>query len=121
MLNYGHLYHYLVEEIVNVSLCDDTVDEDGDVGSVDGTTAKPSRKGNGLFLSGFVTYVQVCNDNSYYYIRSHIHHHSMKNVIALNSNGTINKISDFIKKATCTCKVKSLERCCHIAALLIVM
>ena len=118
MFNYGHIYHYLVEEVVNVTLCGDAVDEDGDVESADDTTAKPLRKGKGLFQSGFVTDVQDCHDNSYYYIKSHVHH-SMKNDIPLNASATISKINGFIKKATCTCRAKSLERCCHIAALLI--
>ena len=97
MFNYGHIYHYLVEEVVNVTLCGDTVDEDGDVESTDDTTAKPLRKGKGLFQSGFVTDVQDCHDNSYYYTRSHVHH-SMKNDIPLNASATISKISGFIKR-----------------------
>ena len=30
----------------------------------------------------------------------------------------MSRLTGFIKKATCTCKVKSLERCAHIAAIL---
>ena len=123
MFNYGHVYFYLVESVVNMNLPSDArMDDDEDfVDSMntDTVTAKPLKKGRGLLNSGFVENVQDNITNSGdYVLRGHVHH-SMKNLLPLSVTVIISGASGNIKKAVCTCKASSFDRCAHISALLL--
>ena len=68
----GHVYHYLVESIINVG------DYDEEMDCEDTVTERPLKKGRMLLKSNFVENVDDNNDNQQYFIRAHVHH-SMKN------------------------------------------
>ena len=53
-----------------------------------------------------------------YVLRGHVHH-SMKNLLPLSVTVIISGASGNIKKAVCTCKASSFDRCAHISALLL--
>ena len=86
--NYGNVYHYLVELINKVCCLDDYDDgeyddEDKSIGEV---TSKPLKKGTWLLKSGFMHDPQdnVYENNKYYILRGQVHH-SMKNLLPLNT------------------------------------
>ena len=83
-------------------------------------TAKPLKKGRNLLNSGFVENVQDYTTNSGdYVLRGHVHH-SMKNLLPLLSVTVVTSgCSGNIKKALCTCKASSFDRCAPISALLL--
>ena len=110
MFNYGHVYFYLVESVVNMNLPSDARTNGEDF--VD-CMAKPLKKGRNLLTSGFVDNVQDNTTNSSdYVLRGHVHH-SMKNLLALSVTVVISGCSGNIKKALCTCKASSIDRCAH--------
>ena len=116
MFNYGHVYFYLVESVVNMNLPSDARTDGEDF--VD-CTAKPLKKGRTLLNNGFVENVQDNTTNSGdYVLRGHVHH-SMKNLLPLSVTMVISGCSGNIKKALCTCKASSFDRCAHLSALLV--
>ena len=117
MFNYVQVYFYLVESVVNMNLPSDARTDGEDF--VD-CTAKPLKKGRNLLNSGFVENVQDNTTNSGdYVLRGHVHH-SMKNLLPLSvGRVVISGCSGSIKKALCTCKASSFDRCAHISALLL--
>ena len=114
MFHYGHVYAYLIESLVTVKL------NEGEQGNADDGTGKPLRKGRSLLSSNFVENVTDNADEHHYYASAHVHH-SMKNEKPLHVIITISKASGGIMKGKCTCRVHSLERCCHIAAVLLML
>ena len=119
MFNYGYVYHHLVESVVNL-LPDDNNEDDEAVDVGDTVTAKPLKKGRGLLKSGFV---ENCHDNDNddsYFLRCHVHH-SMKSDLPLQVFVRIGKVSGFIQQVSCTCKARELNRCCHVAAVLLML
>jgi hypothetical protein len=110
LFNAGHLYHYLVEQPSKMVLTDDEPMDDDE-------TARPLRKGKNIFTSGFVHDVGNAEDDHHYFLRGFVHH-SMKSEPPVLSTVSLSKLSGYISQASCTCKVKTYERCAHIAALL---
>ena len=108
------LTDYLIESLVTVKL------NEGEQGNADDGTEKPLRKGRSLLSSNFVENVTDNADEHHYYASAHVHH-SMKNEKPLHVIITISKASGGIMKAKCTCRVHTLERCCHIAAVLLML
>ena len=122
--NYGNIYHYLVESINKVCCHDDYDDEEyGDEDdSIGELTLKPLKKGTWLLKSRFVHDPQdnVDENNQYYILRRHVHH-SMKNLLPLNTEVCVSIMSGFIKSARCDCKAGLVGRCSHgmVAAVLL--
>ncbi|KAJ7369718.1 hypothetical protein OS493_037000 [Desmophyllum pertusum] len=48
-------------------------------------------------------------------------HHSMKSDLPLQVFVRIGKVSGFIQQVSCTCKARELNRCCHVAAVLLML
>ena len=118
MFNYGYVYHHLVESVVYLLPEENNEDEPVDVG--DTVTAKPLRKGRGLLKSGFVENCQDNDNDDSYFLRSRVHH-SMKPDLPLQVFVRIGKVSGFIQHASCTCKARALNHCCHVAAVLLML
>ena len=120
--NYGHVYFYLVESSTKSLNIEDSSDSDDDniYDNCDTVTAKPLKKGRSLLTSGFVENIQdnFCAEKHEHYIRAHVHH-SMKNELPLNVNVVLSGISGHVKSGLCDCRSSSLERCSHVAALLL--
>ena len=75
VFNEGHIYRYLIEEVEEMKL-------PGDDDNVSGTaTVKSKKKGDVLFLSGFVENVEDGVEECFYHARGHVHH-SMKSAVA---------------------------------------
>ena len=72
--------------------------------------------------SGFVHDPQdnVDENNQYYILRGHVHH-SMKNLLTLNTEVCVSIMSGFIKSARCDCKAGLVGRCSHVAAVLLML
>ena len=62
----------------------------------------------------------VDENNQYYILRGHVHH-SMKNLLPLNTEVCVSIMSGFIKSARCDCKAGLVGRCSHgmVAAVLL--
>ncbi|XP_048579021.1 uncharacterized protein LOC125560736 [Nematostella vectensis] len=115
MLNYGHIYHYLVESVAQLCANDE---EEREMNIEDSVTEKPLRKGRSLVTSGFVENVQDTTNESTYFVRAHVHH-SMKADLPLKTSVSLSKLSGFVKYCSCSCKANELGRCCHVSALLL--
>ena len=123
MFNYGNLYHYLIESIAEFGITydydsDKEIDSDDDSGYT--TTEKSLRKGRKLMETEFVVDLQDNSNDIYYFLRAHVHH-SMKNEYPLNASVVLSKASLFIVKASCDCRSRALNRCPHIAAVLLTL
>ena len=123
MFNYGNSYHYLIESIAEFGITydydsDKEIDSDDDSGYT--TTEKPLRKGRKLIESEFVVDLQDNSNDIYYFLRAHVHH-SMKNEYPLNASVVLSKASGFVVKASCDCRSRALNRCTHIAAVLLTL
>ena len=121
MFNYGSSYHYLIESIAEFGItCDHESDSENesDVDSGYTTTEKPLRKGRKLITSEFVVDFQDNSNELHYFLRAHVHH-SMKNEYPLNVCVILSKASGFVIKASCDCKSKAMNRCAHVAAVLL--
>lgn len=121
--NYGHVYFYLVESSSkSFNILQDSSDSDDDniYDNSDTVTAKPLKKGRSLLSSGFIENIQdnYSPEKHEHYIRAHVHH-SMKNELPLNVNVVLSDISGHVKYGTCDCRSSTLERCAHVAALLL--
>ncbi|XP_066935617.1 uncharacterized protein [Clytia hemisphaerica] len=122
--NYGHVYFYLVESVAsavqNMEDDDTLYDDENLYDTCDTVTAKPLRKGRNLLRSGDVHDIHDNADETKheYYIRAHVHH-SMKGFPPLNVSVTLSNVSGNIKSASCDCKASALDRCVHVAALLL--
>ena len=122
--NYGHVYFYLVESVASAvqNIEDSDASDDGEklYDTCDTVTAKPLRKGRNLLRSGDVHDIHDNADEikHEYYIRAHVHH-SMKGFPPLNVSVTLSNVSGNIKSASCDCKASALDRCVHVAALLL--
>ena len=81
---------------------------------------KPLRKGRKLIKSEFVVDLQDNSNDIYYFLRAHVHH-SMKNEYPLNASVALSKASGFVVKASCDCRSRALNRCTHIAAVLLTL
>ena len=117
--NYGNIYHYFVESINKVCCYNDYDgeeygDEDDSIGEV---TSKQLKKGTWLLKSGFVHDPQdnVDKNNQYYILRGHVHH-SMKNLLPLNTEVCVSIMCGFIKSRRCGCKAGLVVRCSDVAA-----
>ena len=99
--------------------CSDS-DEDNLYDNCDTVTAKSLKKGRNLLSSGFAENVQGNFDEikHEFYVRAHVQH-SMKNMLLLNVNVVISDIRGYVKVAMCDWKASALERCAHVAALLL--
>ena len=95
-------------------------DENNLYDNCDTVTAKPIKKGRNLLSSRFVENVQGNFDEikHEFNVRAHVQH-SMKNMLPMNINVAISEISGYVKVAMCDCKASALERCAHVAALLL--
>ena len=94
----------------------------------------PDRKGHsrglsfkrflGISLAGFEAMARVPwpeeEGKLYYFLRAHVHH-SMKNEYTLNVSVVMSKASGFVVKARCDCKSRALNRCAHVAAVLLAL
>ena len=99
---------YLVKSINKVCCHDDYDDEEyGDEDeSIGEVASKPLKKGTWLLKRGFVHDPQdnVDENNQYHFIlRGHVHH-SMKNLLRLNTELCVSIMNGFIKSARCDCK-----------------
>ena len=121
MFNYGHVYHFLVESVSGMIIEDSSWEEsDGNETAEDTITEKPLRKGDRLWKSEFIDDVHDNEDNRDYYVRAHVHH-LMKNDLPLAVHITLSKVTGYVKKATCSCKARALNRCAHVAAVLLML
>ena len=121
MFNYGHVYHFLVESVSGMIIEDSSGEEsDENEAAEDTITEKPLRKGDRLWKSEFIDDVHDNEDNRDYYVRAHVHH-SMKNDLPLAVHITLSKATGYVKKATCSCKARALNRCAHVAAVLLML
>ena len=121
MFNYGHVYRFPVESVSGM-IIEDSSGEEGDENEAaeDTTTEKPLRKGDILWKSEFIDDVHDNEDNRDYYVRAHVHH-SKKNDLPLAVHITLSKATGYVKKATCSCKARALNRCVHVAAVLLML
>ena len=68
--------------------------------------------------SGFIEGIQDNENPAHYLVRARVQH-SMKKELPLSVKVAISKVNGFIKKAACTCIARLLERCSHVAAVLL--
>ena len=124
--NYDNIsiYHYLVESIKKVCYHDDYEDEeygdkDENIGEV---TSKPLKKDTWLLKSGFVHDPQqnVDENNHYYILGGHVHH-SMKNLLPLNTEVCVSIMNGFIKSPRCDCKARLVGQCSHATAAVLML
>ena len=62
----------------------------------------------------------VDENNQYYILRGHVHH-SMKNLLPLNTEVCVSIMSNFIKSARSDCKAGLVGQCSHVAAVLLLL
>ena len=62
----------------------------------------------------------VDENNQYYILRGHVHH-SMKNLLPLNTEVCVSIMSGFIKSARYDCKAGLVSRCSHVTAVLLML
>ena len=103
-------------------IIEDSSEEESDENEAaeDTITEKPLRKGDRLWKSEFIDYVHDNEDNRDYYVPAHVHH-SMKNDLPLAVHITLSKATGYVKKVTCSCKARALNRCAHVAAVLLIL
>ena len=118
--NYANIYHYLVESI-NKVCCHDDYDneeygnEDESIGEV---TSKPLKKGTWLLkvdlcITHRTMWMKIIN--IIYILRGHVHH-SLKNLLPLNTEVCVSIMSGFIKSTRCGCKAGLVGRCSLVGA-----
>ena len=120
MFNYGSVYYYLIESIAQFGQENHSGsnEEGSDTENSYAATEKPLRKGRKLLESEFIEDAQDNNTETHYFLRAHVQH-SMKNEYPLDVMVALSKFSDFVVKASCNCKASALNRCAHVAALLL--
>lgn len=112
--NYGHIYHYLVDSVANfnLDLLDDGEDELDDI-----STAKPFSKGEWFVASGHVRDKKDSRQKDYYFVKATVQASYSKETY--NTTVTLSIRTGAVKEGTCTCRVKEIGRCSHVAALLL--
>lgn len=125
MFNYGNTHHYMIESIADFGLKSEDYafssnEDDSDDDSGYTTTETPLRKGRWLIKSGYVVDLQDNQNDKHYFLRAHVHH-SMKNEYPLNVSVALSKASGFVIKASCDCRSKALNRCAHVASVLLTL
>ena len=73
-----------------------------------------------MIESEFVVDLQDNSNDIYYFLRAHVYH-SMKNEYPLNASVVLSKASGFVVKASWDCRSRALNRCAHIAAVLLTL
>ncbi|XP_013389212.1 uncharacterized protein LOC106157950 [Lingula anatina] len=100
VFNYGNIYQWLVESLPSFD-----------------TTEKPLRRGSQYVQSGYVGQIYYKRDSSTVYFKGVVLA-SMRNE-KYTVTVTLSVNSGAVKAASCHCKASSLNRCSHVAALLI--
>lgn len=111
--NYGHIYHYSLESIKDITPSDDNEDN-----RIDHMTDKPLKNARKYVDSGFVHDVTDAKSKDYYFIRAHVWP-SMRSDLPHNVFVILSNLSGAVIHASCEpCKVSALGRCSHIVAVL---
>ena len=99
--------------MANFSL--DLHDGEGDLDDI--STAKPFNKGEWFVVSDHVRKVQDSIHKDYYFVKANVKASYSKDLY--NTTVTLSVRTGAVKEGTCTCRVKEMGRCSHVAALLL--
>ena len=92
-INYGHVYHHIIESFNNGTL-DQDENLNYNIDDEDTVTGEPLRKGSWLVRSGILENMEDCRTNRSFFLRGHVH----QVIVVLSS------ITGFVKFTQCDCR-----------------
>lgn len=123
MLNWGHMYVFLVEnapnwiESLDLPPDDDDDDDDEELAGLDVGRANITNKALRFLASDHVLEIVDAKAHGFYFVKARVKASMRQKVYFVTA--TFSCISGSVQDCTCTCKQRALGRCSHTAAVLL--
>ncbi|KAK3917330.1 Ubiquitin carboxyl-terminal hydrolase 4, partial [Frankliniella fusca] len=123
LFNWGHAHVFLVETAPNWSAALDIPFDDGDEYFSQDVAAESvgqtdiARKGMRFLLSDHILEIMDTENKEFYFVKARVQA-SMRSEVYFPTV-TMRKVSGSVRECTCSCMIRTMGRCSHVASLLL--